>query len=184
MIQSPQDKTYQCLYDLCMAALNPTYAPGPDPLNPAVPAIPIIQDQQDQNGPTGRYMAIGCPETAPIGTPDSDIGNAGSHTLTFDYLCTLPLWEVNGDGAAIETVRQFAWTDSGMAILEAAGVSIVDDGPSIEMPRDLEHQWIRQHRAEFTMGIALQTTETLLPATEISWANADIPEINGSVEYP
>lgn len=185
MIQSPLDKTYQALYDLCMAALNPTYAPGPDLLNPAVPAIPIIQDQQDQSSPTaGRYMAIGCPETTPYGTPDSEIGAAGAHTLTFDYTCTAPLWEVNGDGAGIETVRQFAWTDTGQAILEAHNVAILDDGPCIEMPRDIEHQWIRQHRAEFTFSIILQTTETLLPAAEIRWANADNPGIHGSVEYP
>lgn len=185
MIQSPLDKTYQTMYDLCMVALNPTYDAGPDPLNPAVPAIPIIQDQQDQNSPTqDRYMAIGCPETTPYGTPDSEIGAAGLHTLTFDYICVLPLWEVNGDGAAIETVRQYAWTDAGQAILAAHGVAIMDDGPCMEMPRDIEHQWIRQHRAEFTFAISLQTTETLLPATEIQWANADNPEIQGSVEYP
>lgn len=163
-----QEDVYQAVYDICMAALNPAYAPGEDPLNPAIPAIPIIKDQQDQNAPTeGLFIAIqGSPMLEPQGTVQhGEQDDDGERALIQVYAGTCMLREVNGNGSALTRIRDFSETEAVRTILESKNLSILDFGTVTESSFDLENRWIAQAFMPLEFTIASATYE-ILPIIE------------------
>lgn len=163
-----QEDAFQAIYDLCMAALNPTYAPGPDPNNPAIPAIPIIRDQQDQNAPTeGLFIAIESSSTLEAqGTMERrGQDNSGDRALVQVYTGTCVLREVNGNGSALVRIRDFSETESVQAILASKSPSILDFGDVTPNNLNLENRWIRQAFMSLEFTIASATHE-ILPIIE------------------
>lgn len=163
-----QEDVYQAVYDLCMAALNPSYDPGEDPENPAVPAVPVIRDQQDQNAPTeGLFIAIqASPTLEAQGTIERrDQDDEGERALVQVYAGTCILREVNGNGSALTRVRDFSETESVREILESKSLSIVDFGDVTESSFNLENRWIAQAFMPLEFTIASATHE-ILPIIE------------------
>ena len=159
-----QQEVYSAVYILCMAALNPTYAPGPDPDNPAIPTIPIIQDQQDQNAPTaGVFIAVqGSPSLDPQGTVQRTIQDGtGERGLIQVYAGECMLREVHGNGSALVRIRDFSETEAVQSLLEPLSFSVLEFGPVQEGSFNLEHRWIMQAFMSVRFTIASVTHETL-----------------------
>lgn len=163
-----QEDVYQAVYDMCMAALNPSYASGPDSLNPAIPAIPIIKDQQDQNAPTeGLFIAIqGSSTLEAQGTVQhGPQDNTGNRALIQVYAGSCVLREVNGNGSALTRIRDFSETETVRQLLEAKSLSILDFGDVTESTFNLENVWIPQAFMNLQFTIASATYE-ILPIIE------------------
>lgn len=159
-----QKDVYSAVYALCMAALNPTYNPGPDPENPTVPTIPVIMDQQDQSVPTaGLFIAIqGSPSLEPQGTVQWTVqDNTGTRGLVQVYAGECLLREVHGTGAALVRIRDFSETEAVRTILEPLSFSVLEFGPVQESSFNLEHRWIAQAFMSVRFTIASVTHETL-----------------------
>lgn len=163
-----QEDAYQAIYDMCMAALNPDYDPGPDPEDPAIPEIPIIRDQQDQNAPAeGLFIAIqASPSLDPQGTIERrDQDDDGERALVQVYTGTCLLREVNGNGSALARIRDYSETDAVATILASKSLSIVDFGSVQESSFNLENRWIAQAFMPLEFTIASATHE-ILPIIE------------------
>ena len=164
-----QEDAFQAVYDMCMAALNPSYAPGPDLNNPAIPAIPVIRDQQDQNAPTeGLFIAIQdsatleAQGTVQHGQQDD---TTGERALIQVYAGSCILREVNGNGSALTRIRDFSETETVRQLLEAKSLSILDFGDVTENTFNLENRWIKQAFMSIQFTIASATYE-ILPIIE------------------
>lgn len=163
-----QEDVYQALYDVCMAALNPGYDPGPDPEDPAIPAIPIIRDQQDQNAPAeGLFIAIqASPSLEPQGTIERrDQDDDGERALVQVYAGTCMLREVNGNGSALARIRDYSETEAITTLLASKSLSILDFGSVQESSFNLENRWIPQAFMPLEFTIASATHE-ILPIIE------------------
>lgn len=189
---------YNALYDLCIAAVNPGWTLSTDPLHAsapwtngtiyqALPPVPVIQDQQSEGAPTtGVYLAIGgTPSLDRQGTPDIGVQGANdSRNLDQLYTGEAVLWEVNGDGAKIQTVFDFSETEAGQAALGSYGVSIMDYGVIMDVAIKLDNRWIPQARASIIVSAKSRVSETLSTIAKVHWTNAENPANSGSVEYP
>ena len=163
-----QEDAFQAIYDICMAALNPSYDPGEDPESPAVPTIPIIRDQQDQNSPTeGLFIAIQSTSTLEAqGTMEArDQDDDGERALVQVYAGSCVLREVNGNGSALTRIRDFSETEAVRQILESKSLSILDFGDVTEANLSLENRWIKQALMPLEFTIASATHE-ILPIIE------------------
>ena len=180
---SAQSNIYDGLWDLCIAALNPTFDTADPPAR--IITVPVVKGRQDEAAPiTGLYVAIADIGLSPYGTPDQTNTTGSEGSLKFDYTSDVALWEVNGDGSALATIQQFAWTDEGQVLLAARDVALLDAGDIDDVSFQSEHHWVIQHRCSLVMVATGTTTQATDPATTISWANAENPAIAGSVTYP
>jgi hypothetical protein len=189
---------YNALYDLCIAAVNPGWSLSTDPLHAsapwtngtiyqALPPVPVIQDQQSEGAPTtGVYLAIGgTPSLDRQGTPDIGVQGANdSRNLDQLYTGEAVLWEVNGDGAKIQTVFDFSETEAGQAALGSYGVSIMDYGVILDVAIKLDNRWVPQARASIIVSAKSRVSEILSTIAKVHWANAENPANSGSIEYP
>ena len=162
-----QEDAFQAIYDICMAALNPSYDPGEDPENPAVPTIPIIRDQQDHNGWEILFIAIQSTSTLEAqGTMEArDQDDDGERALVQVYAGSCVLREVNGNGSALTRIRDFSETEAVRQILESKSLSILDFGDVTEANLNLENRWIKQALMSLGFTIASATHE-ILPIIE------------------
>lgn len=169
-----QTDIYSAMYDLAMLALNPTYSPGLDPLNPAVPAIPVIMDEQAHAAPsTGPYVSIqGSAPMEPMGTMDMPYLDpvTGVQDYVQPYECSCELWEVNSNGKLLRTIRDKSETEAARALLDLTPVSILEFGPVETIPLKLESRWIPQSRMVVRLTIAAKTQETqsIIETVEVS----------------
>jgi hypothetical protein len=158
------DLIYQWGYNLAMSALNPGWVV--DPLHPeALPPVPVIQDQQDESAPLKTlYVAVqGSPQIDPIGSTPYAEGLDATDTrgIVQGYIGTLILWEVNGNGSALQTIRESLALESIQAVLSSQYVTFVDAGTIDDVSYQLDHQWKRQSRMTIQVSIASRVTETL-----------------------
>jgi len=75
------------------------------------------------------------------------------------YKATAVLWEVNGNGSALQRIRDYSETEIAKDLLDLTSVSILEFGPVVEMPIHLDNRWIPQSRMEVNLTIASKTEE-------------------------
>ena len=169
-----QTDVYNAMYDLIMLALNPTYAPGPDPDNPAIPAIPVIMDEQAHAAPsTGPYVSIqGSPPLIPMGTMDLPHQDpvTGVQDFVQAYECDCELWEVNSNGKLLRQVRDFSNTEQAREIMDATPVGFLEFGNVETIPLKLESRWIPQSRmiARLTISAKTQEAQSIIETVEVT----------------